>query len=58
MSDIVHVSEPGTALSARPGPEQAADRIEQSLPRAVDRLTPGGVIPSGPIEDIIRQQKS
>ncbi|WP_159425522.1 hypothetical protein [Streptomyces sp. fd1-xmd] len=47
-----------TALSARPGPEQAADRIAQSLPRAVDRLTPGGVIPSGPIEDIIRQQKS
>ncbi|MFJ6780155.1 YidB family protein [Streptomyces yangpuensis] len=46
-------------VAARAGvsPEQAADQIAQSLPQAVDRLTPGGEIPSGSIEDIIRQQK-
>ncbi|MFJ1569749.1 YidB family protein [Streptomyces erythrochromogenes] len=37
--------------------EEAADRIAQSLPQAVDKLTPGGEIPSGSLEDIIRQQK-
>ncbi|MFE1828423.1 YidB family protein [Streptomyces yangpuensis] len=37
--------------------EEAADRIAQVLPQAVDKLTPGGEIPSGSIEDIIRQQK-
>ncbi|MEU6901613.1 YidB family protein [Streptomyces virginiae] len=38
-------------------PEQAADEIAQALPEAVDQLTPGGEIPSGSLEDIIRQQK-
>ncbi|MFG2341961.1 YidB family protein [Streptomyces yangpuensis] len=37
--------------------QEAADRIAQVLPQAVDKLTPGGQIPSGSIEDIIRQQK-
>ncbi|MEV6573462.1 YidB family protein [Streptomyces sp. NPDC051577] len=38
-------------------PEHAADRIAQSLPQAVDKLTPDGSLPSGSLEDIIRQQK-
>ncbi|MEU3608245.1 YidB family protein [Streptomyces sp. NPDC035033] len=39
-------------------PEQAADEIAQSLPRAVDKLTPGGSLPQGEsLEDIIRAQK-
>lgn len=38
-------------------PEHAADQIAQSLPRAVDKLTPDGSLPSGSLEDIIRQQK-
>ncbi|MGG8406305.1 YidB family protein [Streptomyces sp. 12297] len=39
-------------------PEQAADQIAQSLPQAVDKLTPGGDLPQGStsLEDIIRQQ--
>lgn len=37
-------------------PEQAADRLAQLLPRAVDKLTPGGRIPQGSLEDVIRQQ--
>ncbi|WP_046780590.1 YidB family protein [Streptomyces yangpuensis] len=45
------------AAQAGVSPEQAADQIAQSLPQAVDRLTPGGEIPTGSIEDIIRQQK-
>ncbi|MFK3734280.1 YidB family protein [Streptomyces sp. NPDC088090] len=39
-------------------PQQAADEIAQSLPRAVDRLTPDGTLPQGgSLEDIIRAQK-
>ncbi|MFE7098516.1 YidB family protein [Streptomyces erythrochromogenes] len=45
------------AAQAGVSPEQAADQIAQSLPQAVDKLTPGGEIPSGSLEDIIRQQK-
>ncbi|MFC9824728.1 YidB family protein [Streptomyces erythrochromogenes] len=45
------------AAQAGVTPEEAADRIAQSLPQAVDKLTPGGEIPSGSLEDIIRQQK-
>ncbi|MFE5540723.1 YidB family protein [Streptomyces sp. NPDC056492] len=37
-------------------PEEAADQIARSLPQAVDKLSPGGSIPGGSIEDIIRQQ--
>ncbi|WP_351233025.1 YidB family protein [Streptomyces sp. NPDC002133] len=37
-------------------PQQAADEIAQSLPQAVDKLTPNGQLPSGSLEDIIRQQ--
>ncbi|MEU0786047.1 YidB family protein [Streptomyces sp. NPDC006173] len=38
-------------------PQQAADQIAQSLPQAVDRLTPSGRIPSGTsLEDLIEQQ--
>ncbi|MEU3671624.1 YidB family protein [Streptomyces virginiae] len=45
------------AAQAGVSPEQAADEIAQALPQAVDQLTPGGEIPSGSLEDIIRQQK-
>lgn len=45
------------AAQAGVTPEEAADRIAQSLPQAVDKLTPDGEIPSGSLEDIIRQQK-
>ncbi|WP_420719453.1 YidB family protein [Streptomyces sp. XY66] len=44
------------AAQAGVSPEQAADEIAQALPQAVDQ-TPGGEIPSGSLEDIIRQQK-
>ncbi|MER7911206.1 YidB family protein [Streptomyces sp. NPDC096068] len=38
--------------------DEAADRIAQSLPQAVDKLTPDGSLPQGDsLEDIIRQQK-
>ncbi|WP_326843503.1 YidB family protein [Streptomyces sp. NBC_01558] len=38
-------------------PQQAADQIAQSLPQAVDKLTPAGQIPSGTsLEDLIKQQ--
>ncbi|WP_412126210.1 YidB family protein [Streptomyces subrutilus] len=37
-------------------PEHAADQIARSLPQAVDKLTPGGQVPAGSLEDIIRQQ--
>ncbi|MER5886040.1 YidB family protein [Streptomyces sp. NPDC001941] len=37
--------------------EQAAEQIAQSLPQAVDKLTPGGEVPqSTSLEDLIRQQ--
>ncbi|MER7736310.1 YidB family protein [Streptomyces erythrochromogenes] len=45
------------AAQAGVSPEQAADQIAQSLPQAVDKLTPAGEIPSGSLEDILRQQK-
>lgn len=39
-------------------PQQAADQIAQSLPQAVDKLTPSGQLPQGgSLEDIIRQQQ-
>ncbi|MEU4081936.1 hypothetical protein DEJ45_28475 [Streptomyces venezuelae] len=38
-------------------PQEAADQIAQSLPQAVDRLTPTGSMPSGSLEDIIREQR-
>ncbi|WP_030870630.1 YidB family protein [Streptomyces sp. NRRL F-2747] len=44
------------AAQAGVSPEQAADEIAQSLPQAVDKLSPAGSIPSGSLEDIIRQQ--
>lgn len=44
------------AAQAGVSPERAADQIAQALPQAVDKLTPGGEIPSGSLEDIIRQQ--
>lgn len=37
-------------------PEQAADQIAQSLPTAVDKLSPEGQLPTGSLEDIIRRQ--
>ncbi|GLW02920.1 YidB family protein [Streptomyces lavendulae] len=44
------------AEQAGVSPEQAADEIARSLPQAVDKLSPGGEIPSGSLEDIIRAQ--
>ncbi|MET7533563.1 YidB family protein [Streptomyces goshikiensis] len=37
-------------------PQEAADQIARSLPTAVDKLSPEGQLPSGSLEDIIRQQ--
>ncbi|MER7761483.1 YidB family protein [Streptomyces sp. NPDC097619] len=37
-------------------PDQAAAEIAQTLPQAVDKLSPQGALPSGSLEDIIRQQ--
>ncbi|MER5934598.1 YidB family protein [Streptomyces sp. NPDC002054] len=45
------------AEEAGVSPDQAADQIAQTLPQAVDKLTPDGQVPSGSLEDIIRQQK-
>ncbi|ARE77190.1 hypothetical protein B6R96_27315 [Streptomyces sp. Sge12] len=45
------------AAQAGVSPQEAADQIAQALPTAVDRLSPGGQLPSGSLEDIIRQQK-
>lgn len=44
------------AEQAGVSPEQAADQIAQALPQAVDKLTPAGSMPSGSLEDIIKQQ--
>lgn len=38
-------------------PEVAADQIAQALPQAVDKLSPAGSLPSGSLEDIIKQQQ-
>ncbi|MFE0173863.1 YidB family protein [Streptomyces sp. NPDC059002] len=45
------------AEEAGVSPEQAANEIAQVLPQAVDKLTPGGQVPSGSLEDLIRQQQ-
>ncbi|MFD8695491.1 YidB family protein [Kitasatospora purpeofusca] len=45
-----------TAEKAGVSPEQAAEQIAQALPTAVDKLTPGGELPTGSLEDIIKQQ--
>ncbi|HET6859902.1 MAG TPA: YidB family protein [Streptomyces sp.] len=38
--------------------QEAADQIAQSLPQAVDQLTPGGEVPQGgSLEDLIKQQQ-
>lgn len=37
-------------------PDRVATEIAQVLPRTVDRLTPDGRLPSGSLEDAIRQQ--
>lgn len=37
-------------------PEAAADQIAQALPQAVDKLSPEGALPTGSLEDIIKQQ--
>ncbi len=38
-------------------PDAAAAEIAQSLPTAVDKLTPNGAVPSGSLEDIIKAQR-
>ncbi|MEU6123908.1 YidB family protein, partial [Streptomyces sp. NPDC047123] len=43
------------AEEAGVSPEQAANEIAQVLPQAVDKLTPEGQVPSGSLEDLIRQ---
>ncbi|MFJ3585419.1 YidB family protein [Streptomyces sp. NPDC090127] len=45
------------AQDAGVSPQQAADEIAQVLPSAVDKLTPQGQVPSGSLEDLIRQQQ-
>lgn len=38
-------------------PEQAASDLAQTLPRAVDKLTPGGQVPqAASLEELVRQQ--
>ncbi|MEU3406338.1 YidB family protein [Streptomyces sp. NPDC006670] len=44
------------AQQAGVSPEEAADQIARQLPQVVDKLTPNGQVPSGSLEDIIRQQ--
>ncbi|MFK0050490.1 YidB family protein [Streptomyces sp. NPDC090741] len=44
------------AEQAGVSPQEAADQIARQLPPAVDKLSPAGSIPSGSLEDIIRQQ--
>jgi uncharacterized protein YidB (DUF937 family) len=38
-------------------PEQAAHEIAQTLPQTVDKLTPEGQVPTGTLEDLIKQQQ-
>ncbi|MFH8369451.1 YidB family protein [Streptomyces sp. NPDC018031] len=38
-------------------PEQAADRLAAALPEAVDKLTPGGEVPQGDLEEIILRRQ-
>ncbi|MFD7326873.1 YidB family protein [Streptomyces sp. NPDC059875] len=45
------------AADAGVSPTEAADEIAQSLPQVVDKLTPNGQVPSGSLEDLIRQQQ-
>ncbi|MFB7612342.1 YidB family protein [Streptomyces gardneri] len=45
------------AADAGVSPQEAADQIAQTLPQAVDKLTPNGSVPQGSLEDIIRQQQ-
>ncbi|MEV6951882.1 YidB family protein [Streptomyces sp. NPDC051183] len=45
------------AEQAGVSPEKAADEIARALPQAVDKLTPDGSLPSGSLEDIIKQQR-
>ncbi|MFE0653855.1 YidB family protein [Streptomyces sp. NPDC059534] len=46
------------AAEAGVSPQEAADEIAQSLPQAVDKLTPNGSLPQGgSLEDIIRRQQ-
>nr|WP_079430503.1 MULTISPECIES: YidB family protein [Streptomyces] len=44
------------AQQAGVSPEEAADQLAQTLPQAVDRLTPDGSVPEGSLEDLIREQ--
>ncbi|MFJ4467785.1 YidB family protein [Streptomyces sp. NPDC089424] len=46
-------------VAARAGvsPERAADEIAQVLPPTVDKLSPNGQLPTGSLEDIIKQQR-
>ncbi|MEU5956426.1 YidB family protein [Streptomyces sp. NPDC047525] len=37
--------------------DEAADQIAQQLPQAVDKLTPQGQVPTGSLEDLIKEQK-
>ncbi len=39
-------------------PDRAATEIAQALPHTVDRLTPDGRLPSGSLEDALRQQSA
>ncbi|MFI1797586.1 YidB family protein [Streptomyces sp. NPDC020379] len=34
-------------------PEEAADQLARVIPRAVDKLTPGGEVPQGSLEEVI-----
>ncbi|MGW5739530.1 MULTISPECIES: YidB family protein [Streptomyces] len=45
------------AIDAGVSRDEAADQIARQLPQAVDKLTPEGQVPTGSLEDIIKEQK-
>ncbi|MFH7599642.1 YidB family protein [Streptomyces racemochromogenes] len=44
------------ARQAGVSPDEAADQLAQTLPQAVDKLTPNGRVPTESLEEIMRQQ--
>ncbi|MCC3773124.1 YidB family protein [Streptomyces sp. UNOC14_S4] len=38
-------------------PEEAADQLAAALPKTIDKLTPGGQVPEGSLEELIARQQ-
>lgn len=45
------------ARQAGVSPEQAADQLAGVLPEAIDKLTPGGEVPQGSLDDILQRAR-